>query len=642
METTASRIAFFPKGMIMSLIAVLACVSANVCSSAFAEEQAMMNANIDRSDRTVQVMAIAAAPEDPPHKRTVLVQHTLKAKRPLNGWNAYRWRIVGGTALLLVEFLLILFLFVSIRKRRAAEHELKREVETCKKARKAYRKSEARFQSLVEYANESIVVAQDEAVKYCNPRFLEMTGYTLEELRSQSFGAFIHPEDREMVTREYRIRLSGERPASRYSIRIITKDGQEKDVLVSSALIDWEGRSATLAMIMDVTEQKQAIANLQQSEERFRNLMEQSPLDIVIMTPDGQITKVNAAWMRHWGLNAEETAAVLETYNMRTDKQLEELGVAPLVERAFAGESLVLPPIQYHANRVIEETELAGTEASSRWIQTSFYSVKDENGDVQYVVSTNMDITGLKQAEEEARILRDELSHAGRVATMGELSASLAHELNQPLAAVLSNAQAARRFLQSDSPDLDEIRDILDDIIADDKRAGEVIRRLRSIMRREHEEKERIVVNQVIQGVMPFVHSEVVGRRIDLTTDLAAGLPDVLGSVVELQQVILNLILNAAEALEGSPRDRKEIVIKTEDRNGHVEVCVTDSGPGIHDKDLDRVFDAFFTSKQQGMGMGLAICRSIAESLGGALRVQNRSEGGARFCLTIPAADKSR
>jgi len=173
--------------------------------------------------------------------------------------------------------------------------------------------SEARFRSVVENANEAIVVTQDEAVKYCNPKICELAGYSSEELLSRGFVAFIHPGDLEVVLGEYRSRVSGERTAGGYSIRIITKDGQEKYVFVSSALIDWDGRPATLAMLTDITDIKRAEKELRKSEEHFRNLMEQSPLAIVILTPEGQITEVNAAWMRNWDVQADEADMVIDS-----------------------------------------------------------------------------------------------------------------------------------------------------------------------------------------------------------------------------------------------------------------------------------------------------------------------------------------
>ena len=271
--------------------------------------------------------------------------------------------------------------------------------------------SEARSRSFVENANETIVVTQDEVVKYCNPKISELTDYSQEEMLSQGIDVFIHPEDLEMVLSEYRARVSGERPTSSYSTRIVTKGGQEKHVFVNSALVDWDGKPATLALITDITEQELARKELKQSEERFRNLMEQSPLDIVIFTPEGQITEVNTAWMRNWDFQADEADKIFATYNMRTDSQYEDLGFAPLVERAFAGESIVLPPIHYIPSRELDKMGLEDIEARSRWIQCHLYSIKDKNGSVESVVAINMDITEQKQAETELQNAYEEIKN---------------------------------------------------------------------------------------------------------------------------------------------------------------------------------------------------------------------------------------
>ena len=271
--------------------------------------------------------------------------------------------------------------------------------------------SEARSRSFVENANETIVVTQDEVVKYCNPKISELTDYSQEEMLSQGIDVFIHPEDLEMVLSEYRARVSGERPTSSYSTRIVTKGGQEKHVLVNSALVDWDGKPATLALITDITEQELARKELKQSEERFRNLMEQSPLDIVIFTPEGQITEVNTAWMWNWDFQADEADKIFATYNMRTDSQYEDLGFAPLVERAFAGESIVLPPIHYIPSRELDKMGLEDIEARSRWIQCHLYSIKDKNGSVESVVAINMDITEQKQAETELQNAYEEIKN---------------------------------------------------------------------------------------------------------------------------------------------------------------------------------------------------------------------------------------
>ncbi|MGI9537596.1 MAG: sigma 54-interacting transcriptional regulator, partial [Desulfocapsaceae bacterium] len=201
------------------------------------------------------------------------------------------------------------------------------------------------------------------------------------------------------VLGEYRSRLSGEKPKSSYSTRLIMRDGQERQVVVNSALIEWEGKPATLAMITDLTEQKQLEEKLMRSENHFRNLVEQSPLDTVIMTPEGKIREVNKAWFHNWDVQAEEADMIMAAYNIRTDSHFAKLGIAPLVERAFAGENVVLPPVHYIPNREFDETELEKIEAKDRWIQSHLFSIKDTNGNVESVVGINVDITDLKKAE---------------------------------------------------------------------------------------------------------------------------------------------------------------------------------------------------------------------------------------------------
>jgi PAS domain S-box-containing protein len=296
----------------------------------------------------------------------------------------------------------------------------------------------------------------------------------------------VHPDDREFVNQNLAMAIQGIRD---YDIdhRMVRPDGRVIWVHARADLErDSEGVPTVLhGTVVDITERKLAEEGLKESEERFRNLMEQSPLAVVIFTPEGQIAEVNTAWMRLWGLNGEQAAEVMANYNMRTDKQLEDLGWAPLVERAFAGERVVLPPIEYSGNLAVDEMGLEGIEATSSWIQSHLYSVKDENGDIAYVVNTVADITELKRAEREAREQRDALARVDRATRMGQLTGSIAHEINQPLTGILSNAQAAELMIESGEWDSDELAEIMAEIAADAKRTGDVIRNLRELYREQ-------------------------------------------------------------------------------------------------------------------------------------------------------------
>jgi signal transduction histidine kinase len=242
-----------------------------------------------------------------------------------------------------------------------------------------------------------------------------------------------------------------------------------------------------------------------------------------------------------------------------------------------------------------------------------------------------------KQSELEAQGLRNDLAHAGRVATIGELTASLAHELNQPLTAILSNAQAGQRVLGTAPVDLGEVAEILRDIVEDDKRAGEVIRRLRSLLRKGDPQMKALDLNEALGEVARLVSADAVVRGVSIQLELADGLPPVLGDRVQLQQVALNLVLNGMEAMR-EPGTRERVLVLRTARAGPttVRVVVQDSGAGINEADMSKIFQAFYTTKPDGMGIGLAITRSIVDIHGGHLEAHNNPDGGATFSFTLP------
>jgi two-component system sensor kinase FixL len=274
-------------------------------------------------------------------------------------------------------------------------------------------------------------------------------------------------------------------------------------------------------------------------------------------------------------------------------------------------------------------------DGTYRWLQWSSAPA----GNLIY--SAARDITESKRAEVEAFQARRELLQLDRLSRMGELTASLAHELNQPLAAILSNAQAGLRFLQSDKIDLDEFRDILHDIIRDDQRAGNVIRSLRSMMKREEVERGPINLNHVLNDVIQIFHTESVFRNVRVETKFDGSLPPVLGDKVQLQQVVLNLILNAADAMSHNPPDSRQIILRTGVEDDRIRVTVRDSGPGIDKENLECIFEPFFTTKGTGLGMGLSVCRTIVEAHGGRIWAENNPDGGATFVFQIPVSETS-
>ena len=238
----------------------------------------------------------------------------------------------------------------------------------------------------------------------------------------------------------------------------------------------------------------------------------------------------------------------------------------------------------------------------------------------------------------ELERLRNDLSHVGRLAAMTELTASLAHELNQPLASILNNAQAAGLMLDHGVDDLTEIRAILSDIVADDKRASEVIRGLRTFIAKDEMSRNPVDVNVVVQDVVTLVRSDAIIRNIAVEVDLKPALPPVLVDRVQLQQVIVNLVMNAFDALDRAGERR--ITVMTRRVGTAIRLSVKDSGHGIPPEDLSRIFDRFYTTKSSGLGMGLAIARSLVEAHGGHLWAENNKDGGATFIFTVPVIEE--
>jgi signal transduction histidine kinase len=273
------------------------------------------------------------------------------------------------------------------------------------------------------------------------------------------------------------------------------------------------------------------------------------------------------------------------------------------------------------------------TAADERWLEILAEPLRRAEGGA---VVTLLDITARKRAELEAGRLREDLAHLTRVSTLGQLAASLAHELNQPLTAILSNAQAAQILMSRPSPDLDEVREILAEVVSDDKRAGEVIRRLRDLFKKGTRERAPLDVNELIQEVLRMLQNDIALRGASLRADLAKGLPLVEGDRIQLQQVVLNLAVNALDAMTDQPAGRRHLTIRSALDETTMRIEVADTGRGIDEADRERLFQPFFTTKPTGMGMGLAIARSIVEAHGGRLSVASHPGRGAVFQVTFP------
>jgi two-component system, LuxR family, sensor kinase FixL len=275
---------------------------------------------------------------------------------------------------------------------------------------------------------------------------------------------------------------------------------------------------------------------------------------------------------------------------------------------------------------------------SSRWSLQ-----RTDGGEAAAVLETNTDITAAKRAQEELHHVQAELAHVSRVTMLGELSASIAHEVNQPLAAIVINAEATQRYLEQTPPKLDDARRVTDRVIQSAERASNVIRRIRALSKKAAPEMVNLDVNEVIEETVPLVRSQATSNRVVLRLQLAPGLPAVLADRIQLQQVIINLVINAIDAMKAVSDRPRELVIRTRQGDGgEVLVAVQDSGVGIEPEKANRLFDAFYTTKADGMGMGLSICRSIIEAHGGRIWASSNAGPGATLQFTLPPAGPAR
>jgi PAS domain S-box-containing protein len=375
---------------------------------------------------------------------------------------------------------------------------------------------------------------------------------------------------------------------------------------------------AVRGVSIDVTERKQA-------EEKFRLAVEASPSGIVLVDGEGKIVLVNAHVEELFGYRREELVGKL--VDILVPERLRASHPAHRAKFAAKPEAVVIG-----AGRELFARRKDGSEFP---VEIGLNPIDTPDGIL--ILAAVVDISARKIAESEALQHREELGHLSRVAVMGEMAASIAHELNQPLSGIISNASAGQRFIDRGNVDLREMRDLLADIIADGRRAGDVIRGVRSMVKKSETARHRMDLNDLVMDVVRLVKADALLRSCTLDTVLAPDLPAIEADPTQLQQVLINLVINAFDAMRDTPVNRRKVVIATE-QNGDGTICtsVRDYGVGIPEEKRSRLFEQFFTTKAEGLGMGLSIVRSIVESHGGTVTAENADGGGARFHFTLP------
>jgi PAS domain S-box-containing protein len=467
----------------------------------------------------------------------------------------------------------------------------------------------------------------DGSPDFLNQPALDYTGLPPDQAETGWPRAF-HPDDKKaMLIKWSTIRKSG-RPGS-LEARLRRFDGKYRWFLFqaeplrdkSGKIVKWYG-SAT-----DIEDRKLAELALRESEQRFRDYAETASDWLWETGPDHRIIAISEpinvtglVSSRLPGVTRWEVASDFETEPDKWRRHREALDA--------------YRPFRDFVYSIINQS------GSRIYVRTSGKPFFDVDGNFLGYRGTGTEVTALKraeQAEQDLRTAQAELAHVTRVTMLGELTASIAHEVNQPLAAVVANAEASLRWLNREEPDLAAARRSVEWVIDDGCRASDVIRRVRALAKKSDMETVPLELNQVVNEAATLVERELVQHRISLRTELTPALPEILGDRVQLQQVIINLLMNGIEAMEPVTDRPRELLIQTgKDDTGYLILRVADSGIGISAENANRVFDAFFTTKSSGLGMGLSICRSIVEAHGGRMSASNNDGPGATFQLLLP------
>ena len=606
-------------------------------------------------DRTaVEAAVLCALEEDLPYEAEFRMVNSEQVK----------WLHNKGVVLRNADGLAIRMIGVStdITARKSAEAALLRET--------TLRESESRFRSLADAMPQIVYTARaDGQVDYFNRRWYEFTDTKPGPITDQTWLSVVHPADRGELSAAWRACIASGHPyeheARFWSARHAGYRWHlDRAVAVhddAGGITRWYGTST------DIDDHKRAEQSLRRSESELRILSEY--LEQRVAQRTAQLTTANATLREEIDVRLRIEAALRaseERFAKAFRASLDAIAIVQypsmrIVEINDRWEMLfgyrrseaigsTVDDLSIYASRA-ESDDVSGCVAAQGYIREFELDLRRKNGaTLRAVLAAETvtvdgqpclimmvrDITERRRQERELEVQRHELAHLGRVALLGELSGAVAHELNQPLAAILTNARVAQRMMATGAPDQVMLREILEDMVADSLRAGSVIHRVRGLIRKDDAIRQLVNPNDVVTDVLDLAHSDLIRRGVTVATDLPASVSLVSADRVQLQQVLLNLIVNACDAMvDNAPRDRT-LTMTVAEEGTIVRISVADCGPGVAAGLIDAVFEPFVTSKPQGLGLGLAICRSIIGAHGGRIWAANNPSHGATFSFVLP------
>jgi PAS domain S-box-containing protein len=535
--------------------------------------------------------------------------------RPQSLWEQYRWYVIGALVVIFLQSVMIFDLLLQRRRRRGVEAELR---------------ENEQLMELATRAGELGLWSRDlgNGKVWANASMRSLFGFGAQEtLRFDDLIARVYPDDRARMLSEVAHARSARLPFQG-EFRIVLPTGEQRWLLAKGSIAADPGSGRDqrrLGVVLDITERKRAEEALEKERSFLRQVIDTDPNFIFAKDREGRFTLANEAVADAYGTTVDNLIG-------KTDADFN-----PNQQEVESFRQMDLEVIDTLQERFIPEERITNGHGRVRWLQTVKRPIIERDGSAKQVLGASTDITQRKKTEIELREQRAELAHVARISTMGELAASLAHELNQPLTAILSNAQAALRFLSSKPSDIEEVREILQDIVKDNSRASEVIRRMRALVKKEDLEFVSLDLAGLIRDVVALVHSDAILQNVKISLALDDNLATVLGDKVQLQQVVLNLLLNAFDAMKDCSPLEREVKLRAELYGASmIRVAVNDRGMGLSVDKLDKIFEPFYTTKGEGLGMGLSICRSIIDAHGGRLWAENNGDRGATFYFTLP------
>jgi len=496
-------------------------------------------------------------------------------------------------------------------------------------AEAALRANEERWRKLFETSHAGMaLVGLDGVFTAANPALQRMLGHTEQEIVGRNV-LELNPEEERAATADALARYrSGSLDERQVEKKYLKKDGSPVWLNITTTLVPATETATPFlqAVYVDVTERVRFEAALRASEERWRAIFETAAVGIATEPLAGGVSSVNPAFQRLLGYSESELQK-LTTFDFTHEDDL-------AATRKLRNGIITGPQRSYRL-----EKRYRHKDGTIIWADVNASMVPATNSTPAFLAIMVVDITARRHAEDALRVAQSELARVSRLTTMGGFAASIAHEVNQPLMAVVTNADTCLRWLAQDLPDLDEARQAAERTVNAGHRAADIIKTIRALARKSTAEMTRFDINSAITDILTLARGELQRHDILLETDFSAGVQPIMGDRVQLQQVILNLIRNGVEAMSTVTLRRRVLQVSSQiDERGDVVIAVTDTGTGLDPTKKERIFDAFFTTKPEGMGLGLSICRSIVETHGGRLWASPNLTQGSTFQFTVPAA----